>query len=370
MALKANYFKIGIFVVASIVVLIAFTIILGVGSFGSEQIRFETYIDESVHGLLVGSPVKRRGVQIGTVENITFLNNHYNLGDKRREFSRYVMVVIAASAEDIASYRNRDSFYSMLDELIEDGLRIRLTTQALTGIAYLEVDYFDPNAHPPIEPFWQPKYKYIPSTTSVLGSFTQSLEQTLKKVEQVPFVEITQKLNSLLENLNSTIEQTRVTDISENTLELISELRKTNSDLQEVISDAKIAIEQANVKTLSDKAQGLMDNIDSSVTDITDLVKTDVSRLLESVDQTNGLVQNMLQDSSSERTTIPALTASIDDLVVEIRNVVDENRDELQSVAGKLDHISTNLMDFSSTLKQNPSAIIFSEPPAASEVVK
>ena len=73
MATKANYFKIGLFVLATTGILTAGGIVLSSGFLTRETLLFETYIDESVQGLSVGSSVLHRGVQIGTVKQITFL---------------------------------------------------------------------------------------------------------------------------------------------------------------------------------------------------------------------------------------------------------------------------------------------------------
>ena len=45
---------------------------------------------------------------------------------------------------------NDPSFKSELDR----GFRVRLASQGLTGVAYLEADYLDPERNPPLEIDW------------------------------------------------------------------------------------------------------------------------------------------------------------------------------------------------------------------------
>src|ERR671915_1615010 len=83
---KLGYFKIGLFVISAILIGISGVIALGLGSIFQKKNLAETYIEESVQGLDVGSPVKFRGVLIGKVEQITLTSVEYST---RR---RYVLV--------------------------------------------------------------------------------------------------------------------------------------------------------------------------------------------------------------------------------------------------------------------------------------
>ena len=78
-ALSSRYFKLGAFILAAIVVLVALLIVIGSGRFDRNRITMETYFNESVQGLDVGSKVKYRGVTIGEVTRITFTHTKYEL---------------------------------------------------------------------------------------------------------------------------------------------------------------------------------------------------------------------------------------------------------------------------------------------------
>ena len=68
-----RYFKVGAFVLTGALLIGSFTVILGGGDYFAEKVVIETYFDESVQGLEVGSPVKLRGVQVGSVSSIGFV---------------------------------------------------------------------------------------------------------------------------------------------------------------------------------------------------------------------------------------------------------------------------------------------------------
>ncbi len=51
MSAKANFFKIGIFVISATIIAVIAIVVLGVGTLFKEKIFFETYIEGSVQGL-------------------------------------------------------------------------------------------------------------------------------------------------------------------------------------------------------------------------------------------------------------------------------------------------------------------------------
>ena len=70
MATGTNHFKLGLFVLFGVGLTLSMMLILGATSFNDESVRYVSYIDESVQGLEVGSPVKFRGVAVGRVSAI------------------------------------------------------------------------------------------------------------------------------------------------------------------------------------------------------------------------------------------------------------------------------------------------------------
>ena len=72
MSQRANYFKLGLFVIGAVVAGILVLLIIGSGRLFERRLIVETYFKESVQGLDIGSKLKYRGVTIGVVTKITF----------------------------------------------------------------------------------------------------------------------------------------------------------------------------------------------------------------------------------------------------------------------------------------------------------
>src|SRR5436190_37346 len=66
-----NHWKLGLFVVVALLTMVGAAFWLGSRALRRESVPLVTYFDEPVQGLDVGSPVKFRGVTIGTVADIT-----------------------------------------------------------------------------------------------------------------------------------------------------------------------------------------------------------------------------------------------------------------------------------------------------------
>src|SRR3972149_246046 len=62
---RFSYFKIGLFVISATIIAVIGVVVLGVGALLQKKTILETYIDESVQGLDVGSAVKVPGVSGG-----------------------------------------------------------------------------------------------------------------------------------------------------------------------------------------------------------------------------------------------------------------------------------------------------------------
>src|SRR3989440_12925033 len=121
---KASYFKIGLFIITASVVCVIGIVVLGGGVLFKKKNTIETYIDESVQGLDVGSPVKFRGVPVGRVEQISLTSAEYAT---KRE---YVVVRMSISS-NMFQFQVNDPKSEQLKEALDRGFRIRIAPQGL-----------------------------------------------------------------------------------------------------------------------------------------------------------------------------------------------------------------------------------------------
>jgi hypothetical protein len=92
MSQRANYFKLGLFVIGAIVAGVAVLLVIGTGRWFKPRVTMETYFNESVQGLDIGSKMKYRGVVIGEVSRISFTYVKYEADKPMGNRKRYVLV--------------------------------------------------------------------------------------------------------------------------------------------------------------------------------------------------------------------------------------------------------------------------------------
>jgi ABC-type transporter Mla subunit MlaD len=92
-----RYFKLGLFILIGLGLLVAGAIALGAGRMFEKSIQIETCFDQSIAGVDVGAPVKYRGVTIGHVASIRFPRD-LNATDAGDPF-KYIVVEMSDRSE-------------------------------------------------------------------------------------------------------------------------------------------------------------------------------------------------------------------------------------------------------------------------------
>jgi phospholipid/cholesterol/gamma-HCH transport system substrate-binding protein len=167
MAVRANYVKVGIFVLLCLGAATVLAIVTGVLRARRETDSYVSYFLESVQGLEVGAPVKARGVTIGRVGNISFAPDHQSV-EVRSDLD-------VSTLEKMGFPKKR----------IPPDVRIQLASQGLVGTRFLSLDFFDPKTHPPPVLSFTPPPNYIPATPSLQKSLEDSVRTALDRLAQI-----------------------------------------------------------------------------------------------------------------------------------------------------------------------------------------
>lgn len=174
MASRTTYWRLGLFLVASL-----FCVLLVLGLFGSKLIgqrtvTYETYFDESVGGLGVGSPVRFRGIPIGRVDRI-------GLAPDRR----HVEITCALAVGELRRLGLLKGEAKDAEFALQSDMRAQIAQNGLAGPQVLSIDYFDPATHPPPKlPFEVPE-RTIPSTPSTLAGLEDSLTTAVARLPEL-----------------------------------------------------------------------------------------------------------------------------------------------------------------------------------------
>lgn len=358
MGTKPNYFKIGLFVLLAVAILLISVIVFGANLFDRERLYFETYFDNSVHGLSVGSPVEARGVQIGRVEEISFVGDRYRFSLNDRDFSkyaRYVMVVVSVDSEFMLGVTG-DQPQDRLRQLVEEGLRIRYATEILTGIGYLEAEFLDPNRFEELPFSWTPEHSYLPSAEGELSTLKKSVDNILHKLEEIDIQKMSDTAQHLLSSMDRAIADASVAEVSQRVQQLLAQAEhkleaidtvRLSQEASDVLASLKGAVQDANVPQLSLQAQTLLVEANKALVELNALLMRP---------QTDPLPANLPLVVDQLYTTLQRIDRLIATKSPQIDRMLDDARE-----------ISDNLKDLTETLSRNPSNIIFSKPPRKTE---
>lgn len=257
MSAKPDFFRLGIFVAGGVALLVSALLVFGGGQMFRPKIEMETYVKGSVQGIDLGSPVKFRGVLIGKVTKINFAFTEYDLKETDGLFNYVVLNMQIDRAVFPGMFT--DDLTPLLTKGIEQGLRVRIEPQGITGLNYLNIDYFDPTRFPVLWPTWKPKVYYIPSAPGELTSFVDSINGILREVEKLNIGGISASGTELLENLNKAV--------------VGAQVDKVSTDLQTLIKDSNSILQKSDIPALSADAKKFLGELESSNRELRKILK-------------------------------------------------------------------------------------------------
>jgi paraquat-inducible protein B len=312
---QANYFKIGVFVLAGFALLAGALIFLGAGSAFRPKIYLETYIDGTVQGIDIGSPVKFRGVPIGRISRIDFCFNEYGPSPEGGR-SDYVYLEMEVNMR-LFDKMFAEDLGPILADAVQQGLRVMLQPQGITGLNFAELNYVPSKKQtPPLEIWWTPRHYYIPSAPGTLTSLLDSVNKIMDMVKALDVKETMQEAAVTMQTFNSTLQK-----FNSNLDQM--QMDKISADLQALLVDLRAKVDKIPVEELSADGKKMMESIA--------VVSRDMQTLVDTV-QTNPLL----------------------------------NTDAMTNLVSDLQATAENFRVLSENLREHPSQLLFGQPPKRS----
>lgn len=215
----------------------------------TRKLQFVMYFNSSVRGLNSGAPLEFKGIQIGNVVDVKL---EYNSDD-----SSFRIPVLVEIEPDRIIDRTADADAapaSMLQTLVDQGLRARLSTGSLlTGQLYVEL-----NMYPGTEAVYvgdnTSPHPELPTIPGAFEAMTESVQNFVSKLETVDVEEIGNDVLGILsgtnELLNKAESEQTVTDLQASMRSLKNILGNLETaDLEQTINTANEVLGNVN-KTL------------------------------------------------------------------------------------------------------------------------
>ena len=186
----------GVFIISGVILLLITLFVLGLSDLFAHKIIMRTGFSESVQGLSRGSAVKYRGVQIGNVTEISILVDE-NIIQVDMEIDPAFFAVNRHNNR----FPDREFHAFFQNEIKNKGLRARLEMLGITGMKFIDFDYFaKPGTSLPAPPrFTGPRgVLYIPGVTSQMKDITGTLTMAVDRLSRIRFERISEQLETAL----------------------------------------------------------------------------------------------------------------------------------------------------------------------------
>lgn len=327
--METNKFKLGLFVTCAVLLFVAAVTCMGLFDFLNAKAYLRTTVTESVQGLNTGSQVKLRGVPIGKITNIIIHMESKNIClEMEVDLQRF-----SNRSQSIFSNTGitKEEFYQLLHQEIKSGLRCRIEPDGITGMKYLEIDFFNnvkpvtrkESMHPlkGCELANSGKYFFIPSTPSMLASLRLTMTDILAKIAMIDFDSIAKRSDLLLENMNKIVQPQRIDKLITELDACVESIRKTSDTIGGVLDKNEINSTLADIKKAINSIAGLSADIRKNIND----------------------------------SNIPGTVASLRELTDEIG----DSSQNVNNTIGKLNDAIDALTELAQYLNDNPSALIY-----------
>jgi len=291
-----NYWKLGAFVLGGISLAFAVLIWLGAANWSRRTITVTTYFDESVQGLEVGSPFKFRGVSVGTVSQISVAS------DLRHVRVTGLVYENVLRRLGLAEKQEKQSGGFLHGEPNDRELRIQLASTGITGVKFLQIEFFDTKRFPVEKLPFDPGPNYVPSTPSTLKSIEEAAVDVGMQLPDLTMraSQTLQRLANSVENIEHTIEPLladngAVVRTLNQWTQTGAQLQRTAATLDQEVRGAKIA---TTTTALRDASAAVI-TFSTDVSATTDDARDGLAAFQETMDSVRALTDYLERDPAS-----------------------------------------------------------------------
>ncbi len=323
MAARNASLRVGMFVIAAIIGVLALVFFLS-GSALHPGVKYETYFQESVQGLDVGTAVKFRGVTIGAINEIGLVSAEYpppNGAFRNQKVYQQVVVRFQVDPRKIGMVNVQGA--------IAHGLRVQIAPQGITGLAYLELTFVPPAQYPVQEVPWHPISPVLPSIPSTLTQVQDAVTQILSSFSKVDLGKIVDQVTQLTAALDEEV---------------------TTGDAHQALAHANSLLGNLNTQMQAANLPGTT----AAVRNLVDGAQT--RQIIRQLNQTT-------QQLSKMSAQLPALIAASQSTVNQASETTADLQSQMLPVLQNLKTATQSLDELTQQLKRNPSQVLLGAQP-------
>lgn len=324
MASQKTKFVVGLFLVCGIAIGLLAFIWLGMSRYFEKGRYYVTYFNESVQGLDKDSPVKYRGVSVGRVHGISVAPD-----------SKLIKVVLKIETGMV----------------LDTNIVSQLKSVGITGGVFIELDQKkedEPDRSPPLS--FPSEYPIVASRPSEFTEILRGIDDILNRIKALDLEGISAKIKSNLDAIESTVQDANVKGLSR-------KVEKTLDQLQRILDDQEIAKIIASTEQTIQAANEFFVKGNAALTHAENAFA-----------QARGIIADKEQAIRMALENINLFIEKSASLATGADDTLSRMRHNLLVSAQNLERASENLNRFMEILADQPSQLVFGEPPPRREM--
>jgi paraquat-inducible protein B len=297
MGREGNPVAIGAFVLGAIALAVTGVTIFGSGRLFRNTSEYILFFPGSVDGLSLGSPVKLKGVQIGSVIDIRLSYQGVGAADYN---DMRIPVIIEIDRDRIASLGGpRERGEISLKELIGAGMRAQLKPQSMvTGLLVVEL-----NLHPDqpavfVLPPGSLEYPEIPTIPSKLEDFESSVREIITKIADIDIDGLVRSATDVLQGVDRLVNSPALQTTVEGLPQTVAALNGAITSIRDLAGhlDGQSQPLFASLKTTSDNTAAAVDQARTTLQSLQTVIEPDspiVMQLTATLDELSRTARSM-----------------------------------------------------------------------------
>jgi len=325
---KVSPATVGMFILGALALFV-----IGFLSFGGSNIfkkpsRFLVYFDESVSGLDPGAPIKIYGVRVGRVAAV---NVRYDATAKEAVVQTVCEInrnVLSDSAGETIDLTNAARF----QQLIDRGLRARLSFTGITGLLFVELTIEDPKEYPANPRFMSAEDLVVPAIPSPIAEVQSSIVEIVANIKKVDFPGLSRDLRTLLATANR-----KATELD--TKALADGLQRAAGAVEKFVNSPEAQQALVNLNSTLAEARTTLAKIDGQVGPVGDDLRrtlADAQTALQQLTSAAATTRRFVQDQGALGDELTQALRQVADTAAALERVADAlNRNPNSLLVGR-----------------------------------
>jgi len=318
-ASRKTKFTVGLFVVSGVTFALLAIIWLGMSRFFAKGQYYVAYFNESVQGLDTESPVKYRGVSIGRVETIGVASD-----------SKLIEVIFKIES----------------GQALDANIVAQLKSVGITGSMFVELDRKragEADRSPSLS--FPSEYPIVASKPSDISELVSGIDDVLDQIRSLDLKGISDKIKLNLDDINQTIHDADVPGLSQ-------DMRSSLARVGRLFDNDRWDTIMAQVEQTGESVNALLKKADRGLSRVDGIV----SRNEEAIGMAIGDFQKAMETANVFLEKGSSLVSGTDESQAQLRR-------HMLVIAQNLEKASENLQRLIDLLADQPSQLVFGQPP-------